>query len=170
LIKFNQTAGRAVGASVTLLAFTQLAATPAPRVVRFLGERAAQTLTDAARVEIYRVKDKRANEGQKAVGGYVIEAAGREQGEAFARRVAALLLDEKSYRFDAPAARSFKPTVGLRVWAKERWVEVLWSPTAGEVVVFSPNPEDGSVRSAQADVAPAREALTALTSEAPPEG
>ena len=154
-----------VAATLMASALGEPAAAPQPRVVRFLGERAVRTLAGATRAQAFRVTDKRANEDEKDVGGYLVDAAGKEQGEEFARRTAAVLLDEKSYRFDAPPARGFKPVVGMRLWGKDGWVEVLLSPSTDEVVVFSPNPDDGSIRSAQADVAPARETLTALAKE-----
>jgi hypothetical protein len=163
LMKLNQTV--LVLSTLGLMALAPLPS-PAPRVARFLGPRAAQTLPAVMRAEVFRVKDKRANEGEKSVGGYVIEAAGAEQGEAFARRVAEVLLDEKSYRFDVRRVGGFKPRFGVRLSSQGRWVEVLLSPATDEVVVLSPNPADESVRSAQADIAPAREKLLALVKEA----
>ena len=168
MIRFNQTA-------LLLSTLAALAAAPdvapSPRVVRFMGAPAAETLASATRVEAFRLKDKRANEGQKALGGYIIEADGTEQGESPARRVAGLLLDEISYRFDAPRAKNvFTPRFGLRLWAKGRCVEVVFSPDTDELVVFGPASDDGSVRSAKANVAPAREALEALVRETLPDG
>jgi hypothetical protein len=142
---------------------------PSGRVARFLGPRAAAILARASRVEIFRVQDKRAGEGDKSVGGYVIAAAGTEQADLSARRLADLLLDEKSYRFDHSTVGGFVPLVGLRLWDGERSVDVLVSFATDEVVVFSRNPDDGSVRSAQADAAPARGALVALAKQALPD-
>ena len=141
---------------------------PSPRVVRFMGPSAAEVLGGATRVEAFRVKAERANKGEEAVGGYIARKPAAAHGEAFAARLAGVLLDEKSYRFDARTIGGFNPTAGFRVWAKDRRVEVLYSPATDEVVVFSPPAADGSVRSAQADFAPAREALAALVKEALP--
>src|SRR5688572_29737496 len=95
--------GAAVGAAMCVaLAFAAAAfAEPPPRVVRFMGANAAETLAGADRVEVFRVSTKRAREDDPEAGGYVVTATGAGQGAAFADRVARVLLDEKSYRFDA---------------------------------------------------------------------
>ena len=145
------------------------AAEPSPRVVRFLGDRAARVLARAGRVEVFRVKEKRAAEGEKSVGGYAIATTGNEQGAQSARRVAGMLLDEKTYRFDRSTVGGFTPLVGLRLWEGERSVDVLLSFATDEAVVFSRNPDDGSVRSAQADVSPARAAWVEFVKQALPD-
>ena len=79
------------------------------------------------------------------------------------------MLDEKSYRFDHSTVGGFTPLVGLRLWDGERSVDVLLSFATDEVVVFSRNPDDASVRSAQADVLPARAVLAELVKQAVPD-
>jgi len=142
---------------------------PSPRVVKFLGERAAETLAGATRAEAFRVSSKRAEEGEPAVGGYEIVAAGKEQGEPFARWLAGVLLDEKTYRFDSNKVGDFTPLVGLRLWKGTDKVEVLLSFQTDELVVFSPNAKDGSIRSAQEDFDAARGTLVVLVKQALPE-
>ena len=178
----NQTkAFAAISAAVTLgaitvaVAFASLVAAaapapPSPRVVRFLGERAAQVLPRASRAEVFVLSPKRAQDDEPGVGGYRIEKTLPAQGEPFARKVADLLLDERSYRFDQSKVGGFAPRLGIRLWDGERRVEVVVSLPYDELVVFSPNPDDGTTRSAQADVVPAREALRALVKELLPEG
>ena len=144
-------------------------AAPSPRVERFVGPRAAAVLARANRLEVFRVQNKRAGDRDESLGGYVVAGAGGEQGEASARRLADLLLDEKSYRFDQITVGGFTPLIGFRLWDGERSVEVLVSFATDEAVVLSRNPGDGSVRSAQADVAPAREVLVALVKQALPD-
>ena len=144
-------------------------AAPSPRVERFVGPRAAAVLAGANRLEVFRVQNKRAGDRDESLGGYIVAAAGGEQREASARRLADLLLDEKSYRFDQITVGGFTPLIGFRLWDGERSVEVVLSFATDEAVVFSRNPGDGSVRSAQADVAPAREAMLAFVKEALPE-
>lgn len=156
------TAGAAAAGIIVLIAAASPAAAPSPRVVRFLGERAADVLSGVNRSEVFVVSTKRAQEDEPALGGYLIRYTHPDQGAPFARAVAALLLDEKSYRFDQSKVGGFRPRLGLRLWNGKRWVEVVVSLSYDEVVVFSPNPGDGSVRSAQADMVPAREALDAL--------
>jgi hypothetical protein len=156
-------------AAVSAAAPADPAPTPSPRVLKFLGNRAAEVLSRADRVEVFRVRAKRAGEKEKSVGGYVVSASGTEQGGPTARRLAGLLLDEKCYRFDHSTVGGFAPVVGLRLWEGDKSVEVLLSLATDEVVVFSHNPDDGSVRSAQADVLPARGALVAFVKAALPE-
>jgi hypothetical protein len=141
---------------------------PSPRVVKFLGERAAETLAGATRVEVFRVSSKRAEEGEAHVGGYRVVEVGKEQGESFARRLAAVLLDEKTYDFEKNKVGGFKPAVGLRLWKEDETVEVLLSFDANELVVLSHNPKDRSTRSAQEDFDAAHGALFRLVKEALP--
>jgi hypothetical protein len=140
---------------------------PSPRVVRFLGERAADVLAGATRVEVFRVSAKRAGEGATAVGGYEVVASFKEQGEQFGARLGALLLDEKTYRFGNARVGGFTPVCGIRAWKGERSAEVLLSFATDEVVVLCRNPDDGSVRSAQEQLTPdARATLLGWLKEA----
>lgn len=141
---------------------------PSPRVVKFLGERGAETLAGATRVEPFRVTPTRAEEGEPHVGGYRITEAGKEQDESFARRLAAVLLDEKTYDFGKNKPGGFKPVVGLRVWKGDESVEVLLSFDTNELVVLSHNPKDRSIRSAQEDFDAAHGALIRLVKGALP--
>ena len=140
-----------------------------PAVTRFLGAPAVETLSGATRVEVFRVSTQRAQEGTKGVGGYRITSTGAEQGEAFARRLSAVLLDEKTYQFDSSKVGRFVPVVGLRVWKGDRWVEVLLSFANDELVVFSPTAKGDAVRSAQEDCDGARGALVGLAKAALPD-
>ena len=165
----------AVGAAV-LVALACAAATgataaaePTPRVVRFMGANAAETLAGAERVEVFRVSTKRAREDDPEAGGYVVTATGTPQDAAFARRLAAVLLDETSYRFDANRVGGFEPAVVLKVWKGERWVEVVLSFATDEVVIRAPGAKDGAVRSAQADAGPARAELLRSVRQALPD-
>ena len=171
-----QTRGPSVGAAVCVAvalawaaAGTTASAEPPPRVVRFMGASAAETLTGADRVEVFRVSTKRAREDDPEAGGYVVTATGRSQDTAFAGRLAAVLLDEKSYRFDANRVGGFEPVVVLKVWKGQRWVEVLLSFATDELVVRAPGAKDGAVRSAQADAGPARRELLGLVRQALPD-
>ena len=140
-----------------------------PRVVRFVGAAAAETLAGAERVEVFRVSSRRAREDDPEAGGYVVAATGPEQGRAFAGRLAGVLLDEGSYRFQSNRVGGFEPVVVLKAWKGDRWVDVLLSFATDEVVVRSPGAKDGAVRSAQADVGPARAELVRLVKEALPD-
>ena len=173
MLNVIQMRGAAVGAAVCVaLAWAASAAAgaePTPRVVRFMGANAAETLAGAERVEVFRVSTKRAREDDPEAGGYVVTATGAGQGAAFATQVARVLLDEKSYRFDANRVGGFEPVVVLKVWKGQRWVEVLLSFATDELVVRAPGAKDGAVRSAQADAGPARRELLGLVRQALPD-
>jgi hypothetical protein len=145
------------------------AATPSPRVVRFLGQRAADVIMRADRARAFLLAAERAKEGEPAVGFYRVKSAGKEQGETSARKLAELLGNEKTYRFDTKRLGGFSPLVGIRLRDADRSIEVVLSFATDELVVFSRNPEDGSLRSAQSDVAPARAALVRWVKQALPE-
>jgi hypothetical protein len=140
---------------------------PPARVVRFMGSAAAETLAGAERVEVFKVSPKRARDEPDA-GGYRVAATGKPQGKGFAARLAGVLLDEKSYRFDANRVGGFEPVVVLKAWKGETWVEVLFSFASDEVVVRAPA-KDGAVRSAQEEIDPVRGELVRLVKEALPE-
>jgi hypothetical protein len=173
-MRIDQTTRRAApcGALLILLASVAPAAPPgdAPsRVVRFLGTPAAAVLKRANRVEVFKLAHKRAGDGQNSVGGYLVLGPAVEQGEPATRRISQLLLDEKSYRFGQSTVGGFTPVVGLRIHDGDRSVDVVLSFATDEVVVSCRNPDDGVVRSAQAAVAPAREALLEFVKKALPE-
>ena len=154
--------------SLLAAAAADVPAAVSPAVTRFVGARAADTLAGATRVEVFRVSAQRAQEGAKGVGGYRIVTTGPEQGEAFARRLSAVLLDEKTYRFDTSKVGGFVPMVGLRAWKGDRWVEVLLSFANDELVVLSPTAKGDAVRSAQEDFDNARATLVELAKAALP--
>ena len=142
-------------------------AEPPPRVVRFMGASAADTLAGAERVEVFKVSSKRARDEPDA-GGYRVAATGKPRGKEFAARLAGVLLEEKSYRFDTRRVGGFEPLVVLKAWKGEAWVEVLFSFASDEVVVRAPA-KDETVRSAQEEIDPVRGELVRLVKEALPE-
>ena len=161
----------AVAVGIVLVAVTAAnAVAPSPRVVRFLGKRAADVLSGASRAELFVLSPKRAQDEEPGFGGYRIDRPLPPRGADFTRKLAGLLLDERSYRFEESKVGGFTPRMGVRLWDGDRRVEVVVSEPFDELVVFSPNPDDGSVRSAQADIVPAREALRALVKDVVPGG
>jgi hypothetical protein len=143
---------------------------PSPKVTKFLGDSAITVLQGATRVEPFRLSDERAGEGKPNVGKYAVTATGKEQGEAFAKRLAAVLLDERTYRFDSAKGCIFQPGVGYRIWkGDEAAVEVVICFTCDELIVHAPKAADGSVRGAMEDFDPARPALVKLAKEAFPD-
>jgi hypothetical protein len=155
------------GAVVLFAAAVVAAADPSPRVVRFLGDRAAATLAGATKVEVFRLSPQRAKENQPSLGGYLVTAKGAEQGEPFAQRVASVLLDESTYDFATSKRGGFEPVVGFKLWKNGAWVEVVLSFANAELVVLSPT-GDGALRSAQEDFDAARPALLKLAKDSLP--
>jgi hypothetical protein len=86
------------------------------RVTEFLGERAARVLAAPDRVEVFRVGpmwEKKPND--PAFAGYPQRATGKEQGAEYARELASVLKDDRSYDWDFAKACEFDPGVGYRV-------------------------------------------------------
>jgi hypothetical protein len=127
-------------------------------------------LKGATRVDTFRLKDERADdEGKPNVGRYAIESTGAAQGEAFVQRLAAILLDERTYVFDSAKGCKFQAGVGFRIWkGDESAVEVVICFHCDELIVHAPKAADGSIRGAMEDFDPARAALVKLAKEAFP--
>ena len=140
---------------------------PSPRVKKFLGATTVDVLKGATRVETFRLKDERSDEGKPNVGRYAVASTGKEQGEAFAQQLATTLLDEHTYLFDSAKGCKFRPAVGFRIWkGEEVAVEVVICFHCDELIVFAPKAADGSIRGAMEDFDPARAVLVKLAKEA----
>jgi hypothetical protein len=94
------------------------------RVAEKLGERMTAILNGATKAEAFRIADKPLEkpEGQH-VSGYPVLSAAKEQGKDFAKRLSALVQDEKSL-FSAQA-RCFSPGVAFRLWKDKESVDVV---------------------------------------------
>jgi hypothetical protein len=93
-------------------------------VAEKLGEHMTAILNGATRAEAFRIAHKplETPEG-KHVSGYPILSAAKEQGKDFAKRISALVQDEKSL-FSAQA-RCFSPGVAFRLWKEKESVDVV---------------------------------------------
>lgn len=145
------------------------AAAAADGVTARVGAEAADVLAAATRVETFRLKPERAQEGDRGLGGYVITKDGPAEGKERAAEVAGLLLDPRTCNFDRLKRCEFVPGVGYRLWKGERSVEVVLCFACEQVVIFAPPAANGSVRSAMADFAPARAQFLRLAREAFPD-
>lgn len=101
---------------------------PTPAAVKkTLGEPTVAVLEGATKVEVFRIKSNRTDaESQsaaKTIGGYPVTAQGKDQGQAFARKLADVLLDEKTY--SKSFAKCYEPGVAFRVWKGEEHVDVV---------------------------------------------
>jgi len=97
---------------------------PRESVAEKLGERTTGILDGATKAEAFRIGDKPSEKPEgKHVSGYPVLSAAKEQGKDFAKRLAALLQEEKSL-FSAQA-RCFSPGVAFRLWKENESVDVV---------------------------------------------
>ena len=94
------------------------------KVAEELGDRMIGILNGATKVEAFRIAGRPADKPEgKHVNGHAVLSAAKEQGKEFARRLAALVQDEKSL-FSAQA-RCFNPGVAFRLWKEKESVDVV---------------------------------------------
>jgi hypothetical protein len=97
---------------------------PRESVAERLGERMTAILKGATKAEAFRIADKPLEKPEgKHVSGYPVLSAAKEQGKDFAKRLSALVQDEKSL-FSAQA-RCFSPGVAFRLWKDKESVDVV---------------------------------------------
>jgi hypothetical protein len=93
-------------------------------VAEKLGERMTAILNGATKAKAFRIADKPSEKPEgKHVSGYPVLSAAKEQGKDFAKRLSALVQDEKSL-FSAQA-RCFSPGVAFRLWNERESVDVV---------------------------------------------
>lgn len=135
-------------------------------------ETASAAVTDilkgATRVEVFRVSPQQTKDSKvQAIGGYPILSTGKEQDQAFARRLAEILLGNGVTQ-NAKKCR-LEPGVAYRLWKEKQAVEVLVCFKCDELwphVVGTSN--KGSFMEWQ-DFDPVRARLLALSKEAFPD-
>ena len=101
--------------------------------------------------------------------GFVVTGKGREQGKAFAGRLAAVLLDEKTYYFEGAKGCEFVAGVAFRVHGKGEPVDVVLCFSCNELVVYVADPETKETARKREDFDDARPALVKLAKEAFPD-
>lgn len=90
------------------------------------GERGMAILSEATRVEVFVVKNEKATEGtEKTIDGFAITDSGKELGRDFAKRLAAVLLDDRAYWLRLKQPDAVNPHVAFRLWKGKESVEVL---------------------------------------------
>jgi hypothetical protein len=99
----------------------------APEVKTHLDEKTVAILSGATKVEVFRLEGAGPVNPQASakrhISGFAVAAQGKDQGRAFARKLADVLLDEKTY--STTFALCFTPGVAFRVWKKDESVDVL---------------------------------------------
>jgi hypothetical protein len=102
---------------------------PSDRVKELLGPEAMAILSDADRVEVFRIDgysrdgDLRQKLGPR-MRGFLVTGHGDDQGKGFARDLAAVLFKDQTH-FDNGWAKCFWPGVAYRVWKGKQRVDVL---------------------------------------------
>ncbi len=97
---------------------------PTEKVNKHLGDYTIAILQSATKVEVFRVEPNKAEKPEdKQIGGYPIKATGTEQKKAFAAKLAAVLVDEKT--LFGQQARCFTPGVAFRLWKDKESVDVI---------------------------------------------
>ncbi|MBI2922183.1 MAG: hypothetical protein HYY18_14115 [Planctomycetes bacterium] len=144
---------------------------PSEKVRAFLGgERVVGIIAGATRVEVFRVFPEKPNEPMgKECGGYPVISTGKERDREFAGKVAAILLDEKTYDFEKAKKCKFEPGVGFRLWREKDWVDVTLCFHCDELEISSKKPDEKELRTSHEDFDAARAALVKLVKEAFPD-
>jgi hypothetical protein len=113
-----------------------------PLVLQFLGPEAASIIAKAERVEAFRLDPSDQpplKPGDREISGYRIIATGQAKGKESAARLAALLLDERSYWFKGPSKICKpEPTFAFRLWHERQHADVV---LCFECTLLQVNPE-----------------------------
>lgn len=160
--------------ALALFAAGVYAADPSKKVTDFLGADAVEILKAPEKVECFRIDGKswispeqqaKIEEATKRVRGYAIIAQGKDQDAAFGGKIAAVLLDEKTYDFESAKACKFDPGVAFRVWKGKACADVVVCFHCAELDVVTGDKEP---HRAHEDFDNARAALVALAKAAFP--
>jgi len=142
----------------------------APTAKSFLGDRAVRIIKDATKVEVFRIKPmKEQKPAGEVIGGYTVLSAGRDQGPDFARRLASVLLDDKTYAFDRAKGCIFSPGVVFRLWKGKESVEVITCFQCDEFSILAKDARGETIRQVGEDFDNARPALVKLAKDAFPD-
>jgi RNA polymerase sigma factor (sigma-70 family) len=138
---------------------------------RRYGDKTIAILKGATKVEVFRVDPKdhveptKDDDKDKRFGGYAITLKGDDQGEKFAHKAAALLLDRDNFVLNAAKGCKFSPGVGLRFWKGKEYAELLLCYQCSELKVVAPDPMAQEVESPMVDFDKGRAAFVKLAKE-----
>src|SRR5262249_278737 len=96
------------------------------KALKSLGRQTVDILSGATKVEVFRIDgkgDRQPKPGEAAMLGNPVTARGKDQDEAFAKKLADVLLDDRTYTEEW--AKCFRPGVAFRVWRGSDSVKVL---------------------------------------------
>jgi RNA polymerase sigma factor (sigma-70 family) len=142
---------------------------PAEGLRQRYGDKTVAILLGATKVEAFRLsRDDRVGPGKddgkvKRFAGYAVTATAPGQGEKFAKKAAALLLDRNNFVLNMASKDEFVPDIGLRFWKGKDFAELTlcyreWS----EVKVIFPDPVAQGVEFPSVDFGPGRKAFVEL--------
>ncbi len=139
------------------------------KVKKLLGEKAVGLFAGATKVEVFRVEGGGKGEKDKTVGGFRITATGKEQDAKFAAKVAAVVLNEKSYVWDAAKGCIFQPGVAFRVWKGDESVVVVICFSCDQVQIITADKDGKLSKPVWGETDPSRAALVKLAKAALPD-
>jgi hypothetical protein len=142
---------------------------PSEKVKKLFGEKALTVLDGATKVEVFRVDSDKPGEKDKTVAGYRITAPGKDQDEKFAAKIAAAVLDEKNYEWEAAKGCIFRPGVAFRVWKGEESVAFVICFSCDQMDIATLGKDGTKVKSGFAETDPGRAALVKLAKAAFPD-
>jgi C-terminal peptidase prc len=129
-----------------------------------VGEEAVAILSGATRVEVFSMSTSSQQDREDGIGGYALVSKGKDQGKKFAGELVDALFRLRDYRDGSDSKKGhLLPVVGLRLWKKKDYVEVLIA-AGDEVGVYTRDRK----RFAFADSKAVRAALFRLASKALP--
>lgn len=142
------------------------------KVKKHFGENAVQILAGATKVEVFRVESKpgaKPGPDDKTVAGFRITATGKEQDAKFAAKVASVVLNEKSYIWDAAKGCIFQPGVAFRVWKGDESVIIVICFSCDQVQVLTADKDGKLGKPVWGESDPGRPGLVKLAKAALPD-
>jgi hypothetical protein len=140
---------------------------PTDKVKEHLGAPILAALKGATKVEAFRIEPRAAKDGEKDIGGFPIKATGAEQKEPFAKKIAAVLTDEKT--LFGQQARCFLPGVAFRLSNGDGSLDVLICFGCKNLKLIARDAKGAIVKQASGAFGPDIAPLLALAREAFPD-
>ncbi len=141
----------------------------APTAKSFLGDRAVRIIEGATKVEVFRIEPMMPPKyAGRTIEGYPVLSQGKDQGPDFAKRLAAVLLDDKTYDFDRAKGCIFSPGVVFRFRNGAELVEVITCYQCSEFKIVVKDARGDVVRKVGEDFDHARPALVKSAKDAFP--
>lgn len=122
----------------------QASPTPSKKVLEFLSEPVVRILQAPTKVEIFRLDPYGLETRTSEISGYPIVSASHINDRTLGSKLAAVLLDEKTYSFNSVKLCGFAPGVAFRIWKNNEHVDVLVCFSCDELeIVYQPPADAG---------------------------